>query len=624
MQQTNAAITSGVGPLIQLGVGFQTAGTNSTAFGTDLSTLDTAASTTNQEMLTMNTTMSELGPIFAGAGTETQAFSGALGSMNTEAQAATGGLTNINTVTNETTAATTEMSTAQETAKTSTSCLGVQVATLGGLFVGAASSIFGLVRGLDDLERAQVKSARANLIASKAQAKYNDGVAKFGPQSAQAQAAARDLAQAQDADRIAHEKAALAANDVSQAYVQFGLDVAGTAGTLGGFAGTLSQIVTEFRRHRAEQAAASVAAKTATTGFYNEAAAAGVLAGGLCGISASMAVVIGIAAAVVAALVLIETNTFGLGDAFRSTTTVIAQAIDAMIDEVNALWNGFVVFLNNLARFNAEVGNAMRTVYNGFVDAFNGILATAANFVNSFMAGFSNIANFFIRNVINPAIGAWNNFLFGLETTGSSIVGKIVGLFSDLGSKVVGAMLALVSGLDSAFSAIGIKTFKPAVDALTGFQKNLQLTGQTAQQAASQSKSAWAGGIPTIPEISADFGKMTAYTVGTKLALLDTAKAGSTFNGMLITQKSTVAQNIASTVNYYSSWNNVAKVLQGTVSPALQNVIKWIFEHVKGGQQLIATLLGVGSAQATSAEAANEHASAVSTIRLLQKRLIKQ
>ena len=342
MQNTNAAIESGVGPLSQLGVGMQTTATESTE--------------ANTAITTMNTTTSEMGGIFAGAGTETQAFNGALVSMNAETQAATGGLTEMNTVTGQTTTATEDMAAAQGNTEKSTHSLLSSVGTLTSSLVAIGTTIFGTISSFEGMEKAQIKAEAANRKLSlaneavdKAQRKYNDAVAKFGPNSQQAQDALRDLTQANQQQEIAQGKANIATDEAGRAQAEFILSLVGTAATMGGTITSIQQSVTELVRHRqaVKLAAVETTGMTTATSLMSGGLGGATVATG--GLGASFAAIIAPILAAVALFALIETNTFGMGDAFRSTVDVVASAVDGMISAVKQFWNELVGVANNIA-----------------------------------------------------------------------------------------------------------------------------------------------------------------------------------------------------------------------------------------------------------------------------------
>ena len=609
MQGTNSAIESGVGPLSQLGVGFQQAGTESQTFATNLTTMATETTPLNTELQTMNTTTSEMTGIFAGAGTEVQTMTGSLTGFSTEAQAVTGGLTEMNTVAGQTTTTTEQMGAAQDRTKGSTASLGQSIGTLASSFVAIGSSIFGVFTGLDRLEKAQLKADKANLLANKsteavqkAQQKYNEAVQKFGPNSAQAQAAARDLAQAKETDRINSEKAALATQDVTQAQVEFAISVAGTAATMGGTITSIQQSITELARHRQATKLAAVETFAASGAIRGMGAAAGVGAIGVGGLGASIAAIAGPIIAAIALIALIETNTFGMGDAFRLTTIAVAQGVDNMIASVLDFWNQIVGLLNNLNRFDTEVENIFISINNAIIDALNGALQVAANFVNAFQSAIATIYNFVVDQVINPIIGAWNRFLQGLETTAPATIAKIVGFFQGLGADIVGAMLTLVGGLNTAFSAVNIKTFEPAAKGLAKFQSDLKTAATTNQNAANQVRTDWQGGIPTLDKIPQQFNNVTVATVGTKDALKDTTAAGHVYDSLLQNIEPHLAANVSAIINWWSEGKNVSAMIKGNLTPALREAMSWITQHIQGGSKIISELFGVNKASASAGE----------------------
>jgi hypothetical protein len=610
LEQTTSAASGLASPLGNLVSETSAAGSGMTSLAESTSTLDSSFASGQGEVTGFGEQVSSLGGIFSAAGTEEQTFSGGLANLNEKAQAATGGLDEANT-------ATQQMGTSQSKTSTETVGLGTKIGLLGGFIGSTTSSVFGLVEGYTSMEKAGVAAAKAHasLITAensvmKTQDALNTAIAKYGPNSRQATEAALAHQKAEETLGVAQDRASLAQEHATEAQIGYAIQVVETVSNIVMMGSTLAALRGEMGLTSAAQVEGAGASAVAGGAMEGEAAAAATAAGATGSLGLAMLAVAAPIVGAIALFALIETNTFGMGDAFRSTTIVIANAIDNIVNNVHALWNGFVEFLNNLSRFSADVNNAMISTENAFITAFNGIITATQNFVNNFRSGLIGLANFFINDVINPAIGAWNSFLFGLESTGGATVAKVVGFFNDLGVKIVGAMLTLVGGLNSAFSAIGITTFKPAVDALTKFQTDLKNTGTAASQSASQSKEAWAGGIPTLVPISNDLGKVTLGTVGVAKGFVDVTKAGHTWDTLLQSTDTHMAASIAQTVNYYSHWENVAKVLQGQVSPAIQNVIKWVYEHVAGAKEQIAALLGTQQAAAAASGGMDKHAGA--------------
>jgi phage-related protein len=607
-QQLSSQANSSKSALAGLGSSYQQASSSAqqsssatTAFTGALRGVQSGASTAGQSASSAGQAFTGLAGSTNTANTATKTYTGALTGLNSSLGPVQGGLTKTNTVTQQ--LGTSAEATAVKQKNLTTSVTGAATG-----FAGLAATGVSLFNMYDRLGDAEFNVQAAQNALTKIQISAATTQNRINKLAAEGKQGSAEYAIQVDKLRLLHERLPVAQNnvanaqeDLNKAYAEFAGNIIPTV-----IQGASSAVLlfTSLRGAGTAagigEAAAAAGATAAAGAMEAEAGAAGTAAVATGGLSTALLALAAPIAAAVALFALIETNTFGMGDAFRSTVTVIGAGVDGIINAITELWNGFVGLLNNLSGFGADVNNMIVGVENSFINVFNGIITATNSFLNTFRSGWITLVNFFTQQIINPIIGGWNNFLFGLESSGTATKDKVVGVFADLGVKVVDAMLTLVKGLNSAFSAIGVKTFQPAVDGLEGFKKTLVTTAQTSTQSADQARKAWQGGIPTLDPINQSFGQLNLKTIDAAKGAVNAGQAYHAFDFLLRDANSTIGQSIAQSVNFYSSWGNVSHLLQGQVSPAIIELIKHAWDSVAGFKEMIAKALGLQQAAAAA------------------------
>jgi len=497
---------------------------------------------------------------------------------------------------------------------------------MGGFMASTAGSVAGLVTGFFSLEAAQVAVDRAQLRVNtstlqvqKAQDAYSKAVAKFGPDSRQAQEALSNLHNKSEALGIAQERLTVTQDRQREAWMSLGIQLITVGGSFAQMGSTLSVLGGKLAgtTAAADLTAASevrlgASADAAAIG-QNAASAASLRAGASMRLAAlgafllsssflEIAIPVGI---IIGLFALIETNTFGMGDAFRSTVTVISVGIDAIANGLIGLWNQFVLFANSMSQWGAIINNVWVTVHDSFAKTFNAIISGAATFVQQLENTVKQIYNFFVTDVINPVIGAWNNFMLGLQLAWNSTVSTLAKAFQPVVDTVLGGLAKLVGAFAILPGAAGAP-FKGLQDQIVGMQKSFDSLAGSGTQSADQIKAHFAG-INTIKLAQIDvtnFNQSFIPLIGT---YQNVAAAGHTFDSFLKQQNVTVAEDIAKSVEYYSHWNNVQALFTGKLGPALQAIVKYVWDNVQGGAAWISKLLGVNSALGTTTAAVDKH-----------------
>jgi len=512
----------------------------------------------------------------AGAGTAAKTTNQSLSPLSTSlGTVAKGGITTNN-------ALVPLQGTMTQTSATSIS-LGQKMGVMGGFIASTAGSVVGLVSGFFSLAAAQVAVDRAqqrvNTSAyqvTKAQEAYNTAVQKFGPASQQAHDALTNLENKQNALKIAQDRLTVTTDHQKESWMNLGIQLVTVGGSFAQMGSTISILGSKLAGTAAVAATTGAAevelsatSNAAAEGLTAEAAAAQGAAGATgeasaatMGLGMRMALIAAPIAAAIALFALIETNTFGMGDAFRSTATVIGVGVDAIANDIINLWNQFVGLLNNMATFNAQWNNLWVGAGMAVLNALQSMVKGEQTFVAAFQTAIIDIPNFFIKYVINPIIGAWNNFLKNIQAPVAGALQAILGAFSSMGGAISNAIKALTLGKVDLSQSIKMPELK-----MPQFQ-GAQTVGQ----------------LPT-PDISAAAtGSQLLTAAQGELAkqYMNTTSAGRTFDSMLREANITTGEQIAAVVNYYSKGNNLANLLNSNVSPAFKNMIKGLMDMTKG------------------------------------------
>ena len=556
------------------GTQFQATGSLANAFGNNINTARGSA----QQMVGTN---GALGTSFGGVA------SGGLNANNTLNQLGTG-LNNTTTATGGT--------------ERSSISLGQKIALMGGFITSSVGSVFGLIEGFTGLEAAQVAADRAqqrvntsSLAAEKAQDLYNKQVDKFGPASRQAQEALANLQNKNEANRIAEERSQVTQSKLNEAYVSFGLEVVTVAGEMAQMGSTVSILVGKLGTHAAAaaisadaSAAEGIAAGEAGLGLDVEALAADNAAKSTeatgfaaLGMGAKFALIATPLIAAAALFLLIETNTFGLGDAFRTITPQIGSAIDTIVNAVAMIYNAFIKVTEVIVEWG---GNTINT----FLDAYNAV----NTFLDQVVVGFTNlgidiqnaltkISVFFANNLIIPITNAWGVFNQGFKDAWQATINTLVDIFKpavstllDIIKKIVDAGAQIPLGLGDWFK----KAQQPINDAIESLKKVGTQAGTTGKQAAD----AFTPIPPIILKGTDEIKRMTTSGLfPLSNAYVDVTGTIKQLDSGLITNAGNIKTGAEGFLNYYSHINNVSGALKANLSPALQASSKFIQDNVK-------------------------------------------
>jgi len=607
----------------QLGTTFQQTSSGGTQLNSSLNQVTSSSNQTTGSVRGLTSGMSPLSGIlanttnntrgltgaFAGAGTSATQFHGSTaplpGALN---QVATGGLnvTNMLQPLNSNLQATSQT---QKATQETTIGLGEKIALMGGFITTTIGHVFGLIEGMTGLEAAQVTADRAQqrvntslLTAEKAQDNYNKMVNKFGPDSRQAQEALANLNNKQEANRIATEKSEIAQKKLQEAYVSFALEVVNTIGELATMGSTVSILATKIGIKTAATVVdteANIAAGTSAAGAAAALEAEGVAAGnagkgmdGLgfatLGVGTKFAIIAAPIAAAIALFALIETNTFGIGDAFRSILPPIGSAIDAIINGLATVRNSFVGLANGIETFKAIVTNIFIDIYNSVASAFNSMILAGRAFAIQLQSAVATVQKFFIDNLINPIIRAWNDFNLGMQQAWNDTVNKLADFFKPVVSTIIAGIATLIKGMAALPLGLGDAFKKPAED-IAKFEEQLKKTGTTAGKTGEDI----ANGFKRVPLVTAEGTKeLSKFNTDGLLPIINTYAnvnaASHTYDSELIKVNSTIGQSIVQSVSFYSHQDNLGKLLGATVVPAFQGVVKQAQEWTGG---LIASII---------------------------------
>jgi hypothetical protein len=222
---------------------------------------------------------------------------------------------------------------------------------------GVATASFGLYMAYDSVEKASVQVDRANILvksstntAEKAQTAYNEAVAKYGANSAEAVQKATDLGIANDRAALATERAQMSEDNYSNSMTRGALMVIPSVITL--TAGLSSAVKT-----LSDSEGIGAVAETALSWAKMLAVApTATLTAGMIGLDAAMdanpvAVVVLAIAALVAIFIAAYTYIAPFRDAVNSVGSAIMNAlkpaIDVIVGGLTWLWNNVLVPLGN-------------------------------------------------------------------------------------------------------------------------------------------------------------------------------------------------------------------------------------------------------------------------------------
>lgn len=157
-------------------------------------------------------------------------------------------------------------------------------------------------------------------------------------------------------------------------------------------------------------------------------------------------------------------------DTFNTCMGFIKDIINGAVDIIMFLWNNFGKFIFDTVAFYIQlVLDRVRNVLGVISGVFKTITSLIKGDWNGVWEGikqiFSNALEFVVRLLIEQLLG---NFIKKLGQWGSSLLGKVKGIFSD----VTGSVGGLVSGIASKVSPILdiiVKPFKGAFDGITGW-----------------------------------------------------------------------------------------------------------------------------------------------------------
>ena len=235
---TNPAVSSGQ----QLTNTFNQTGTSASQLNNPLNTVKTSTAATGQQFNTTGTsakglqqTLTPLGSGFGQVATGSNTANQSLNPLKQNLQ---------------------QTATQSKATQEASIGLGEKIALMGGFITTTVGHVFGLIEGITGLETAQITAERAQLRANttlvsaeKAQDNYNKMVAKFGPESHQAQLALANLENKNEANRLATEKSEIANKKLQESYVSFGLEVINTAGELATMGSTISILIGKLGLH---------------------------------------------------------------------------------------------------------------------------------------------------------------------------------------------------------------------------------------------------------------------------------------------------------------------------------------------------------------------------------------
>ena len=601
----------------QLSSSFNTTAGSANSLNSPLNQVSTTTQATGQHFTATGALANNFGTTLVGTSGKAQQLVGSNSALGNSFAPVQGGLNGTNTLLAQNADALTNTSTKSEQTSTSTISLGEKIGLLGGFITSTIGTVFGLVEGLTGLEAAQVAADRAQqrvntsaLAAEKAQDAYNKIVAKFGPDSKQAQEALANLENKTEANRIAQDRAEVSQKKLTEGYVSFGIEVISAAGELVQMGSTISILIGRLGLHAAAttlsteaNVAMGASGGIAAAGEAAEADAA--LAAGVANEESAAATsgltaeYIALAAPLIAAaalFVLIETNTFGMGDAFRTITPQIGSAIDAIVNGLALISNALVRGLQVVLKWGQDTDNTLIGVYNSFNKFFDQVVVGFTNLGADIQNAVSQIPNFFINNLINPVIRAWNSFNEGLAEIWQATTNKIVDLFKPAAQGIINVIKTIVDAGAQIPGAFG-DAFRSAKESVDKAAESLTKMGSTATSTGGQVKTGLVTPIKELEPIATGaFQHITTsglYPLST--ATVDVSGAIKSLDGAIITNAGNIKTGATAFLNYASHGNNLATIIKSQVVPGLASMISPITSAIGG-------LTGMGGASDAAGE----------------------
>lgn len=489
-----------------------------------------------------------------------------------------------------------------KTTEQSSVSLGEKIALMGGFITTTVGHIFGLIEGFTGLETAQLTAERAQvrvnttmLTAEKAQDNYNKMVAKFGPDSRQAQEALTNLQNKNELNRLATEKSEIAQKKLQEAYVSFGLEIVNTVGELATMGSTISILLTKMGLKTAAttidtdaQIANYLAAKSMTVGLSEEELAAQGAAGGIgeadvatLGLTGKLLLIAAPLVAAGIAFALIETNTFGMGDAFRTVAPQIGSAIDAIVNGIAMIWNAIIRITEVIVEWGGNTINTFVTVYNAVNTFLDQVVVGFTNLGIDIQNSLKQISVFFANNLIIPITNAWGIFNQGFKDAWQATVNTIADIFKPAAQAILDTIKTIIDAGAKIPGYLG-DPFREAQKAIVGAEEALKKVGTQAGTTGTQATDAFKPIPPIILKGTDEIQRMTTsglYPLSN--AFVDTSGTIKTLDGALIQNAGNIKTGAAGFLDYYSHINNVSGALKSNLGPAIQSTSKFINDNVK-------------------------------------------
>ena len=222
---------------------------------------------------------------------------------------------------------------------------------------GVATAGFSLYMSYDMIEKASVQVDKAQITvastansAKKAQDAYNEAVAKYGPNSAEAQQKATDLSIAQDKASLATERASMAENNYSNSMARGALAVIPGVITLtSSLSKTVEALTTSTGLGAAAEGVASWAKMLAVAPTATLTAAQWQLNAAMDAnpIGIVILAIAGLVAAFVAAYTYIKPFHDGVNQVAKTLTDALKPAIDVIYGALKWFWDNVLVPLGN-------------------------------------------------------------------------------------------------------------------------------------------------------------------------------------------------------------------------------------------------------------------------------------
>lgn len=581
---TNPAVTSGQ----QLTNTFNQTGQSASQLNSPLNTVKTSTAATGQQFTTTGTnakglqqTLTPLGAGFGQVSTGSNATTQTLNQLVGSLQTTTGK--------------------SKETEAGSVS-LGEKIALMGGFITTTVGHVFGLIEGFTGLETAQLSAERMQLrvnitqvAAEKAQDNYNKVVKQFGPESHQAEIALANLQNKNEANRLATEKSEIAQKKLQEAYVSFGLEVVNTVGELATMGSTISILLTKMGLKTAAttidtdaQIANYLAAKSMTVGLSEEELAAQGAAGGIgeadvatLGLTGKLLLIAAPLVAAGIAFALIETNTFGMGDAFRTVAPQIGSAIDTIVNGIAMIWNAIIRITEVIVEWGGNTINTFVGVYNAINTFLDQVVVGFTNLGIDIQNSLKQISVFFANNLIIPITNAWGIFNQGFKDAWQATVNTIADIFKPAAQAILDTIKTIIDAGAKIPGYLG-DPFREAQKAIAGAEEALKKVGTQAGTTGTQASDAFKPIPPIILKGTDEIQRMTTsglYPLSN--AFVDTSGTLKILDGLFIQNAGTIKTGAAGFLDYYSHINNVSGALKSNLGPAIQSTSKFINDNVK-------------------------------------------